>query len=54
MDNDLNVEQLVHKSSMPKNLGVEVADLSPVRVLASMPVDDRHLQPLGSFTVGPA
>jgi hypothetical protein len=32
---------------MPKNLGVEFADLSPVRVVASMPVDDRHLQPLG-------
>jgi 1,4-dihydroxy-2-naphthoyl-CoA hydrolase len=47
MDNDLHVEQLVQKSSMPKNLGVEFADLSPVRVVASMPVDDRHLQPLG-------
>jgi len=32
---------------MPKNLGVEFADLSPVRVVASIPVDDRHLQPLG-------
>jgi 1,4-dihydroxy-2-naphthoyl-CoA hydrolase len=47
MDNDLHVEQLMQKSSMPKNLGVEFADLSPVRVVASMPVDDRHLQPLG-------
>jgi hypothetical protein len=47
MDNDLHIEQLVQKSSMPKNLGVEFADLSPVRVVASMPVDDRHLQPLG-------
>jgi 1,4-dihydroxy-2-naphthoyl-CoA hydrolase len=47
MDNDLHVEQLVQKSSMPKNLGVEFADLSPVRVVASIPVDDRHLQPLG-------
>jgi len=28
---------------MQKNLGVEFADLSPVRVVASMPVDDRHL-----------
>ena len=43
MHNDLHVEQLVQRSSMPKNLGVEFADLSPVRVVASMPVDDRHL-----------
>lgn len=47
MGNDLDVEQLVHESGMPKDLGVEFVDLSPIRVVASMPVDHRHLQPLG-------
>ena len=32
---------------MPRDLGVEFVDLSPIRVVATMPVDDRHLQPLG-------
>ena len=32
MDNELHIEQLVQKNSMPKNPGVEFADLSPVRV----------------------
>jgi hypothetical protein len=44
MDNELHIEQLVQRNSMPKNPGVEFADLSPVRV-ASMPVDDCHWQP---------
>ncbi|MFL5992701.1 MAG: hypothetical protein ACJ73W_12005 [Rubrobacteraceae bacterium] len=30
---------------MPKNPGVEFADLSPVRVVVTMPIDDRHWQP---------
>jgi hypothetical protein len=44
MDNELHIEQLVQKNSMPKNPGVEFADLSPVQVVASMPIDDRHWQ----------
>jgi hypothetical protein len=44
MDNELHIEQLVQKNSMPKNPGVEFADLSSVRVVASMPIDDRHWQ----------
>jgi len=47
MGNELDVEQLVHESGMPKDLGVEFVDLSPIRVVASMPVDHRHLRPLG-------
>ena len=44
MDNEL----LVQKNNMPKDPGVEFADLSPVRVVATMPVDDRHWQSLYS------
>lgn len=47
MDRRLNVDQLVHKSGMPRDLGVEFEELSPERVVAIMPVDGRHLQPLG-------
>jgi hypothetical protein len=32
MDNELHIEQLVQKNSMPKNPCVEFAVLSPVRV----------------------
>jgi 1,4-dihydroxy-2-naphthoyl-CoA hydrolase len=47
MDRGLNVGQLVHKGGMPRDLGVEFEELSPERVVATMPVDGRHLQPLG-------
>ena len=47
MDRVLNIDELVHKSGMPRDLGVEFQELSPERVVATMPVDDRHLQPLG-------
>ena len=30
-----------------KNLGIEFAELSAERVVATMPVDERHLQPFG-------
>jgi acyl-coenzyme A thioesterase PaaI-like protein len=46
-DHELDVEQLIRRSGMPRDLGVEFVDLFPIRVVASMPVDDRHLQPLG-------
>ena len=35
MGNDLDVEQLVHESGMPKDLGVEFVDLSLIRVVAA-------------------
>lgn len=47
MDRELEVEQLVARSGTPKDLGVEFRRLLPDRVVATMPVDDRHLQPLG-------
>lgn len=47
MDRGLNIEELVRKSGMPRDLGVEFEELSLGRVVASMPVDERHLQPLG-------
>lgn len=47
MDHELDVEQLIRRSGMPRDLGVVFVDLSPIRVVATMPVDDRHLQPLG-------
>jgi len=30
-----------------RNLGVEFVELTPERVVATMPVDERHLQPFG-------
>ena len=45
MDNELHIEPLVQKNNMPKNPGVEFAELSSVRVVATMPVDDRHWRP---------
>jgi 1,4-dihydroxy-2-naphthoyl-CoA hydrolase len=47
MDRDLDVDQLVYKHGMPRHLGVEFQRLLPDRVVATMPVDHRHLQPLG-------
>ena len=44
---ELNVEELVQESGMPRDLGVEFVELAPERVVATMPVDARHLQPLG-------
>lgn len=43
----LNVEELVQESGMPRDLGVEFVELAPERVVATMPIDARHLQPLG-------
>ena len=47
MDRELDVDQLVDKHGMPRDLGVEFQRLLPDRVVATMPVDHRHLQPLG-------
>jgi uncharacterized protein (TIGR00369 family) len=32
---------------LPRDLSIEFADLFSIRVVATMPVDDRHPQPLG-------
>jgi 1,4-dihydroxy-2-naphthoyl-CoA hydrolase len=41
--------EAVLKSSegVGKNLGIEFVELTPERVVATMPVDERHHQPLG-------
>lgn len=38
---------LLMKKGMPADLGVEFTELSEERVIATMPIDERHLQPLG-------
>jgi len=45
MDNELHIEQLVQKNNTPKDPSVEFADLSPVRVVVTMPIDGRQWQP---------
>ncbi len=43
----MDVTALTETGGMPKDLGVEFTELDPERVVATMPVDERHLQPLG-------
>jgi 1,4-dihydroxy-2-naphthoyl-CoA hydrolase len=38
---------LLEKEGMPRDLGVEFMEVEGDRVVATMPVDERHLQPLG-------
>lgn len=45
--NRRELEPLLDKGGMPKDLGVRFTELEPERVEATMPVDDRHLQPVG-------
>lgn len=42
-----DIEWLIRESGVLGHLGVEFSDLSPERVVATMPVDERHLQPPG-------
>ena len=44
-DRDLN--SWLEGGFMPEHLGVEFVELDPDRVVATMPVDERHHQPLG-------
>jgi 1,4-dihydroxy-2-naphthoyl-CoA hydrolase len=44
----LDMEALMRSDEgIGKRLGIEFAELSPERVVATMPVDERHLQPFG-------
>ena len=43
----MDVGSIMDRESVTKNLGIELAELEPERVVATMPVDERHLQPLG-------
>jgi 1,4-dihydroxy-2-naphthoyl-CoA hydrolase len=38
---------LLDKGGVTKDLGVEFVELDPRRVVATMPIDERHLQPFG-------
>jgi 1,4-dihydroxy-2-naphthoyl-CoA hydrolase len=41
------LESLLSNDHMTRNLGVEFVELGPQRVVATMRIDDRHLQPFG-------
>ena len=44
----MDIESVLKSSEgVGKNLGIEFVDLTPERVVATMPVDERHHQPLG-------
>ena len=41
------LESLLDRGGVTKDLGVEFVELDPGRVVATMPIDGRHLQPFG-------
>ncbi|QIN77338.1 hotdog fold thioesterase [Rubrobacter marinus] len=41
------IEDLKEREGLVRDLGIEYVELSPERVEMSMPVDARHVQPLG-------
>jgi 1,4-dihydroxy-2-naphthoyl-CoA hydrolase len=41
------LELLLSKDRVTKDLGVEFVELDPERMVATMPIDGRHLQPFG-------
>ncbi len=43
----MDVGTMMERQSVVKDLGIEFAELEPERVVATMPVDGRHVQPLG-------
>lgn len=43
----MDVGSMMDRDSVVKDLGIEFAELEPERVVATMPVDGRHVQPLG-------
>ncbi len=43
----MDVSSMMDRDSVVKDLGIEFAELEPERVVATMPVDGRHVQPLG-------
>lgn len=46
-DNGALLEQLRGKKTLATTLGIEITELTPQRVVATMPVDDRTRQPFG-------
>ncbi len=43
----MNVDSLKEREGLVKNLGIEYAETEPDRVVMTMPVDGRHVQPMG-------
>lgn len=46
-DNRAILERMRDKQTLATTLGIEITELSPTRVVATMPVDDRTRQPFG-------
>jgi 1,4-dihydroxy-2-naphthoyl-CoA hydrolase len=47
MMNQADLDSLKEQEGMVKDLGIEYVETEPERVVMTMPVDQRHLQPLG-------
>ena len=47
MAQGIDLEALIEKDGLVKYLGIEYMETDPERVVMTMPVDERHLQPLG-------
>lgn len=45
--NSVDLDSLKEKDSLVKDLGIEYVETEPERVVMRMPVDARHVQPLG-------
>ena len=45
----IELESLLSKDRMTRDLGVEFMELMPERMVATMQVDERHLQPFGNL-----
>ena len=47
MSERIDLDSLAEKESLVKDLGIEYAETEPDRVVMKMPVDERHVQPMG-------
>jgi 1,4-dihydroxy-2-naphthoyl-CoA hydrolase len=47
MSEGIDLDSLKEKESLVKDLGIEYAETEPDRVVMKMPVDERHVQPMG-------
>ena len=47
MTEGIDLDSLKEKESLVKDLGIEYAETEPDRVVMKMPVDERHVQPMG-------
>jgi uncharacterized protein (TIGR00369 family) len=47
MAKEIDLDSLKEKESLVKNLGIEYVQTEPDKVVMTMPVDERHVQPMG-------